>query len=389
MQTTTRVILVRHGRSTFNDLGRYQGSSNQSVLTAKGLETARLVGQHLRHQPIDIIFASPLQRVQQTALEISKALVNQPSITTSSDLKEISLSRWEGLSYQHVKEHFASDYECWQHRPHEFQLPTELPTASSPHSRQSDYSGKQLSSNLVAIAPKTYFPVRDLYQAARQFWATLLPHHLGKTILIVSHSGTIHALISTALGISPEHHHCLQQSNCGISELSFTQQTGTPPSVKLHQLNQTTAIGEALPKLKINKQGLRLMLLASDLLTPAHYRTLAARLKVLPIDFYLSSDDSKAHVQALFSPSSKALWLGSQKPDFLQNWHRHLCSSRRPTDTLMNGLAIAPSKSIQNLLIQTLGGATEAYEHIGIQPANLSIIHYPYTHRSVVQAINI
>lgn len=100
MPSTTRVILVRHGRSSFNDQGRYQGSSNESVLTQTGIETARLVGEHLKKRfddtPIDLIYASPLRRVQQTAHEIAQK-INQKidqtlPIVTSPDLKEISLS---------------------------------------------------------------------------------------------------------------------------------------------------------------------------------------------------------------------------------------------------------------------------------------------------------
>ncbi|MEO0771139.1 MAG: histidine phosphatase family protein, partial [Cyanobacteria bacterium J06649_4] len=56
LQPSTRIILVRHGRSTFNDQGRYQGSSNQSVLTSHGITTAQLVGDSLTHIPIDIIY---------------------------------------------------------------------------------------------------------------------------------------------------------------------------------------------------------------------------------------------------------------------------------------------------------------------------------------------
>ena len=40
----TRVILVRHGQSSFNAEGRYQGSSDESVLTEFGRQTARQTG---------------------------------------------------------------------------------------------------------------------------------------------------------------------------------------------------------------------------------------------------------------------------------------------------------------------------------------------------------
>ncbi|NJN20872.1 MAG: histidine phosphatase family protein [Leptolyngbya sp. RL_3_1] len=55
----TRVILLRHGRSTLNDAGCYQGSSDQSDLTSQGVLASRQVGQFLAHCPIDAIYVSP------------------------------------------------------------------------------------------------------------------------------------------------------------------------------------------------------------------------------------------------------------------------------------------------------------------------------------------
>lgn len=374
MQNTTHVILVRHGRSTYNDQGRYQGSSNHSVLAQKGIETARLVGKYLSHTPINIIYTSPLRRVQQTAVEISKMMSAHPPATISPELKEIALAHWEGLTYAQVKEQFASDYSRWQHHPYEFELPIHPDSPASGN---------------IAVTTDTYFPVRDLYQAARQFWLKTLPRHPNGKILIVSHSGTIHALLSTALGITASAHHSLQQSNCGISELAFTGDSFSTASVQLHQLNQTTAIGETLPKLKVSKKGLRLLLLASDRLTTNSWKPLSAWLNKIPIDFCLSADDDREQFQPLIHQHPKALWLGAQEPDFLQGWQHHLCQSRQPAETLMTGLAIASTRSIQKLLIQTLGGNVERCDRLLIRPAHLSVVHYPYTHRPVVQAINL
>lgn len=390
---TTRVILVRHGRSTFNDMGRYQGSSNQSVLTEKGKATARLVGQylaqHCQGSPIDVIYASPLQRVQQTAAEICKQISQPPPIEVSQDLKEISLSLWEGRTYADVREKFANDYHRWQRQPQDFELPID--------GEQGVRKGElNAARNRVAVATETYFPVRDLYRDAQQFWTKTLPRHQGKTLLIVSHSGTIHALISTALGIGPSAHHSLQQSNCGISELTFTghsvdrsvNRSVQTSQVQIRQINQTTVIGETLPKLKISKKGLRLLLLAGDRITPTNSKSITQRLATLPIDFYLSADDAKQSFHGHLPQLSKALWLSAQKSDFLEDWQHHLCQSRQPVEPLITGLAIAPARSIQKLIIQTLGQRAEECDRIAIRPGQLSIIHYPYTHRPVVQAIN-
>jgi probable phosphoglycerate mutase len=37
---STKIILVRHARTTYNEQGRYQGSSDDSVLTEKGHQDA-------------------------------------------------------------------------------------------------------------------------------------------------------------------------------------------------------------------------------------------------------------------------------------------------------------------------------------------------------------
>lgn len=406
MQKATRVILVRHGRSSFNDQGRYQGSSNESVLTQTGIETARLVGQHLKERsidtPIDLIYASPLRRVQQTAREIARMMApghssshtlpytasTQPlPIVISHDLKEISLSLWEGFTYDQVKQRFPSQYRCWQQRPHEFELPT------SEH--RSEESG-------IAVTTKTYFPVQDLYRDAYQFWAKLLPWHVGKTILIVSHSGTIHALLSTALGISPTYHHSLQQSNCGISELTFSELSSeealsktslSEQRIQLHQLNQTTAIGETLPKLKVNKKGIRLLLVSDNSLTDSGSDRLRDRLSAVPIDFCLSADKGQAWLKTLTEPTSQMLCLKAQKADFLQSWQQYLHQSYQPpssrtTERFMTGLVVAPRSNIQQLIMQTLGGQSRESDAITLRQGYFSVIHYPYDHRPVVQAIN-
>lgn len=59
--TPTRVILVRHARTTYNEQGRYQGSSDRSVLTAKGHQDAYATGLALKEYSFDAIYTSPLK----------------------------------------------------------------------------------------------------------------------------------------------------------------------------------------------------------------------------------------------------------------------------------------------------------------------------------------
>ncbi|NJM96045.1 MAG: histidine phosphatase family protein [Phormidesmis sp. RL_2_1] len=367
MTSSTRIILVRHGRSTYNDQGRYQGSSNHALLTQKGIETACQVGQSLRHVPIHAVYSSPLRRVTQTTDTILRELGTGPkALSIDENLREIDLSNWEGLSYQHVKEQFAEDYRCWQEQPHEFEL-TRLQA--------------QTRGSTAAVTEVKYYPVRSLYQRAQQFWQTVLTQHAGQTVLVVSHGGTNHALISTALGLTPEHHHRLQQSNCGVSILEFTNW-----QVQIQQLNCTASIKETLPKLKAGKQGLQLLLVAEEALSKDRAHTLADRLAAIAPNFCLASREDLA--RKLLQRCPTTLQLATTKASFLLDWQQSLEQSVRHQSKLITGIAIAPTRSIQTLLMQTLGGQAQNSSQIRVESGKLSVVHYPSAHRPVVQAIN-
>ncbi|MFQ4142692.1 histidine phosphatase family protein [Chlorogloeopsis sp. ULAP02] len=383
---STRVILVRHAQSTYNAQKRYQGSCNDSVLTEKGRSDAYQTGIALRGNIMDVIYTSPLLRTLETTLEILDGLQERykrillPPIDSSPLLKEIDMSAWHGLTYKYVQEHFAEDYRCWKERPHEFQM-------AQPQSE------KQLQKGGVAVA-KQYFPVLELYDRARKFWREILPLHIGKTILIVSHSGTIRALIGTAIAMGCEQYHVLQQSNCGISILNFT--TLNDQQGQLEAMNLTTHLGEVLPKLKDGKQGLRLLLVPATEKTPHSIQKLAEHLQTVPIDFSLSSDldNSQQTAKQLLKYHPKAVQLQVLRQDFLQLWQQTLLSERTAmsaNDTYstrpITALVVASFSIIQNMLAQVLGTSLQCLK---LLPNTLSVIYYPLKMRTpVLQAMNI
>ncbi len=247
---TTRVIIVRHGQSSYNTERRIQGRSDASSLTQKGRDDALKVGAALSHLTFAAVYTSPLQRAKKTAEVILDCLTKssqlppmhngERTMTTSAALKptdklmEIDLPLWEGMLLQEVRDKFPEDYRCWQQQPQELlmMVPSE--------------------------GTRKHFPVLALYEQAGQFWQEILPRHAGETILIIGHNGINRALISTALGISPNRYHSIQQSNCGISVLNFAG--GLEQPVQLESLNQTAHVGEILPSLRPNHQGQRLLL---------------------------------------------------------------------------------------------------------------------------------
>lgn len=379
---STCVILVRHGQSTFNAQKRFQGCSDQSVLTAKGHLDAYQTGIALQSIPIDAIYTSPLQRTGETAHSILAALALHPSprLYLNANLKEIDLPAWQGLPFAYVREQLTADYRCWKERPHEFEMPISL---EDPALVTTTKNGQTLKSGL-ATAP-TSFPVRSLYQQVRRFWQEILARHAGETILVISHGGTIRALISTALKINCDRCHMLQQSNCGISTLNF--QSSQP--AQLEALNLTQHLGEILPKLKKGKLGLRLLLVPVEQFNSVDSQRLASHLKSLKIDFCLNSDTQAVQATALaILPTQPGMvHLQVSQENFLERWH-HTIDSRLLDASLTSGLVLATQRAITSTLHQILGLPTDSTALL-LKPGTLTVLHYPQSlNRPVIQAMN-
>ncbi|WP_016949967.1 histidine phosphatase family protein [Anabaena sp. PCC 7108] len=232
----TRVIIVRHGQSTYNTEKRIQGRTDASRLTEKGRNDANQAGKALSKISFQAIYCSPLNRAKTTAEIIHSELVEQSAqIQVSEELLEVDLPLWAEMLSSDVKEKFPEDYSIWKKRPHELRMVVNDAQGSREH-----------------------FPVLALYEQAQQFWQEILSRHQGENILIVGHNGINRALISTALGIPPSGYHGIQQSNCGISVLNFSGGLGEP--VQLESMNQTQHLGDTLPTLRPNHQGFRLLL---------------------------------------------------------------------------------------------------------------------------------
>ncbi len=232
----TRIIIVRHGQSSYNTEKRIQGRTDASKLTEKGRNDAIKVGKALSNISFNAIYTSPLQRAKETADIIHRELaMTSPVIQTSDRLMEIDLALWVEMLADEVKEKFPEEHRIWKENPDQLRMLLQ------------DGEGT-----------REHFPVVALYEQARQFWQEILPYHQGETILVVGHNGINRALLSTALSISPSRYHCLRQSNCGISVLNFSGGLGEP--VQLESMNQTQHMGEIFPSLQPNHQGVRLLL---------------------------------------------------------------------------------------------------------------------------------
>lgn len=87
------LIVVRHGRTSWNDEGKIQGKTD-IPLNHDGVYQANLIKEKLENEDIDLIISSPLKRARHTASIINKD--RQIDIIYNDLLSERNFGEFEG-----------------------------------------------------------------------------------------------------------------------------------------------------------------------------------------------------------------------------------------------------------------------------------------------------
>ncbi len=115
-----RLILVRHGKTDWNETGRCQGISDVP-LNHTGMEQAEKVAFSLKDEKIDHIYSSDLVRAKTTAEKI--AAYHSIDIDIRDDLREMDQGIFEGLDFSYIREKYSDVLEHWREDPETLQLP--------------------------------------------------------------------------------------------------------------------------------------------------------------------------------------------------------------------------------------------------------------------------
>ncbi|MFN4218603.1 MAG: histidine phosphatase family protein [Candidatus Bipolaricaulia bacterium] len=178
----TRVFLVRHGETDWNAQLRVMGQLD-IPLNERGRAQARRTAELLAHAEFAAIYASDLVRAVETAQII--AAPHRLDVITVPELREARYGLWEGLTREEVLKKFPHEYEMRRTNPENFR-------PSGGESR------------------------RELYERASQIFSELVARHPQQQILVVSHGGTIRAILRFVLGLGPGNGH-FAVDNCGIT----------------------------------------------------------------------------------------------------------------------------------------------------------------------------
>ena len=219
-----RLLLVRHGLSSFNKERRIQGRDDLSNLSEEGHEQARALGRSLQDVSIQAVYSSPLQRAAATTVSLLETQGGQtPDPVFDDGLLEVDLEPWSGQTIDELMQGSTEAYKIWKQRPMELEL------------QRRDGS--------------SYKPLPELMEQARGFISTLLERHPANgndTVLVVAHNAILRCLMLVLLG-EPDHgFRRLRVDNTSLSVFNI-RPGDNGPQVQIECLNSTTHL-QPLPE---------------------------------------------------------------------------------------------------------------------------------------------
>ena len=171
------------------------------ALAPDGRREAERVARHLSRHAIRALYASPLQRAQETAGIIGDAAGLAPQ--TADALDEIDFGAWTGCEFTELRNDPA--WDRWNQ-------------ARSQHSPPKGESMLEVQARVAA------------------WLAQAFASHAEAAIAAVSHADVIKAALCHALGLSLDHHHRFEVSPGSISTI-----VGGAWGMKVHSLNEVPA----------------------------------------------------------------------------------------------------------------------------------------------------
>ena len=167
-----RIVLVRHGETTYNATGRMQGQLD-TELSEVGIAQAKAAALEIAGWNVSAVISSDLKRAVHTAELLSAGW--DVDVQTDPRLRETRLGEWTGASHAEIDRDYPGQRVYWRHDP-EWAPPgaeTRLEVASRAH---------QLVEELMES---------DIFDRG--------------TVVLVAHGGTIGALTAQLLELPKTH----------------------------------------------------------------------------------------------------------------------------------------------------------------------------------------
>lgn len=171
MPDTQEILLIRHGQSTANASGVWQGQM-EFPLSEKGRQQARLAGEALAGERVDAIYSSPLSRAFETAEIIARETRFSGEVLPVRELMERAGGLLEGTT-------------------------SEQRLARNPELMEKFLSIPE-EERWALVGAETDEEVLERFEAA--IAGIRGRHGAGERVLIVSHGGCMRAFLRQVLG---------------------------------------------------------------------------------------------------------------------------------------------------------------------------------------------
>jgi probable phosphoglycerate mutase len=198
-ETTTYVLLIRHGENDWVGTDRLAGRTPGVQLNEKGHVQAQALVRLLERQPLAATYSSPLERCVQTAQPLAAA--RQLSVLVAEGVIEVDYGEWRGANLKELAK--LPEWKMVQHYPSTFRFP----------------GGETL---------------REVQHRAVTTIEQLRAHHPNQTIAIFSHGDVIRTSLAHYLGTPLDLFQRIAISTASVSVLLFAH--GMPTVVGVNCL---------------------------------------------------------------------------------------------------------------------------------------------------------
>ena len=188
----TKVIVVRHGETTWGAEGRFAGREDVP-LTSRGRRQASSVGDRVRALRPAIVLTSPLQRCRLTANAIGGA--SGAPVVVHDALLDGALGEWTGQHPADIERRWPTEFAVWRSDP----------DAPPP-------GGESFNEIRARIDPL----LRELVGSYR-----------GRTVVLVTHAATSKMILLTALDVPSNAAYRLRIDTASLSGFTIAQDGST------------------------------------------------------------------------------------------------------------------------------------------------------------------
>ncbi len=163
----TRLLLIRHGETDWNRVGRVQGQTDVPLNETGYQQASRIAARLASEKKIRAIYSSDLQRAYETARAIA-AYHPHLAIRPDARLREVMLGDWESKQWADLEAAEGESIFNWRR-------------------------------DVSAVTPSGAESMHAMSLRLKAFLRDLLEDHPEETVVVAAHGGSIRMIIAIAM----------------------------------------------------------------------------------------------------------------------------------------------------------------------------------------------